>query len=113
VTLSSGAAYSAHTTVVDGDGGSFNLNGGTVTFSDIQLASHASNSGKIVMGGDATFAQTGGAGTSVIRSTGLLAQAGSISLSAGNRTFTVSNGSAAVDLHVRVGLTGIGLLVQR
>ena len=62
VTLSSGASYSAHTTQVDGGGGQFNINGGTVTFTEIQLASHASNSGKIVMGGDATFAQTGGDG---------------------------------------------------
>ena len=79
---------------------------------EIQLASHASNSGKIVMGGDATFAQTGGAGTSVIRSTGSLAQAGSISLSAGNRTFTINNGSAAVDLQVRNAITGTGRLVK-
>src|SRR5205814_4366441 len=64
------------------------------------------------MGGDATFAQTGGAGPSVIRSTGSLAQPGSISLSAGNRTFTVTNGSAAVDLNVRVGMTGAGRLVK-
>ncbi len=112
VTLSSNGSYSAHTTQVDGGGGQFNVNGGTVTFTEIQLASHASNSGKIVMGGDATFAQTGGVGTSVIRSTGSLAQAGSISLSAGNRTFTVNNGSAAVDLNVRAGMTGAGRLVK-
>ncbi|MCI0332280.1 MAG: autotransporter-associated beta strand repeat-containing protein [Planctomycetes bacterium] len=112
VTLSNGASYSAHATQVDGGGGQFNINGGTVTFTEIQLASHASNSGKIVMGGDATFAQTGGGETSVIRSTGSLAQAGSISLSAGNRTFTVNNGSAAVDLNVRAGMTGAGRLVK-
>ena len=112
VTLSSGASYSARTTQVDGGGGQFNINGGTVTFTEIQLASHAFNSGKIVMGGDVTFAQTGGAGTSVIRSTGSLPQAGTISLSAGNRTFTVNNGSAAVDLNVRVGVTGAGRLVM-
>ncbi len=112
VSLSSGASYSAHTTQVDGGGGTFNINGGTVTFSEIQLASHASNSGKIVMDGDATFAQTGGAGTSVIRSTGSLAQAGSISLSAGNRTFTVNDGSAGVDLNLRVAVTGAGRLVK-
>ncbi len=112
VTIANTAAYSAHTTQVDGGGGQFNINGGTVTFSEIQLASHASNSGKIVMGGDATFAQTGGAGTSVIRSTGSLAQAGSISLSAGNRTFSVNNGSAGTDLNVRAGITGAGRLVK-
>ncbi len=112
VTLSNGAAYSAHTTQVDGGGGVFNINGGTVTFTEIQLASHASNSGKIVMGGETSFVQTDGAGTSVIRSTGSLAQAGSISLSAGDQTFVVNNGSASVDLNVRVGVTGSGRLVK-
>src|SRR5262249_54797907 len=62
--------------------------------------------------GDATFAQTGGAGASIIRSTGSLAQAGSVSLSAGNRTLTVSNGSAGVDLQVRAAITGAGRLVK-
>ena len=112
VTLSSGAAYSAQSTQVDGGGGTFNMNGGIVTFSDIQLASHASNSGKIVMGGNVTFAPTGGAGTSLIRSTGSLAQAGSVTLSAGNQTFNVNNGSAGVDLQVRAAITGAGRLVK-
>jgi autotransporter-associated beta strand protein len=112
VTLSPGAAYSAHTTQIDGGGGVFNVNGGTVTFRELQLASHASNSGKIVIGGDATFAQTGSTGTSVIRSIGSLAQVGSISLTAGNRTLSVNNGSAGVDLNVRVGIDGSGRLVK-
>jgi autotransporter-associated beta strand protein len=112
VTISGAAAYSAHTTQVDGGGGVFNINGGTVTFSDMQLQSHASNSGKIVMGGSATFAQTGGAGTSLIRSTGTLAQAGSVTLSAGNQTFNVNNGTANVDLQVRTSTTGAGRLVK-
>ncbi len=111
VTLSSGAGYSAHTTQIDGGGGTFNVNGGTLIFSDIQLASHASNSGKLVMGGNATFVQTGGAGTSVIRSTGTLAQAGSISLSGGG-ILTVDNGSAGVDLNVRAAVTGTGRLIK-
>jgi autotransporter-associated beta strand protein len=112
VTLSSGAAYSAHTTQVDGGGGLFTVNGGTVTFTDIQLASHASNAGKITIGGDVTFAQTGGGGTSLIRSTGSLAQAGTVSLAAGDRTLTVNNGSAGVDLQVRAAVTGAGRLVK-
>ncbi|MEO6436349.1 MAG: autotransporter-associated beta strand repeat-containing protein, partial [Tepidisphaeraceae bacterium] len=112
VTISGAAAYSAHTTQVTGGGGTFNVNGGTLTFTNINLASHASNSGKIVMGGAATFAQTGGAGTSTIRSTGTLAQAGSITLSAGDRTFNVNNGSASLDLNVRAAITGAGRLVK-
>jgi autotransporter-associated beta strand protein len=113
VTLANSAAYAARTTQVNGGGaGQFNVNGGTVTFSEIQLASHSSISGKLVIGGDATFAQTGGAGTSVIRSIGSLAQAGSVSLTAGNRALNVTNGSAAVDLNVRTAVTGAGRLVK-
>jgi autotransporter-associated beta strand protein len=112
VTLSAGS-YSARTTQINGGGGQLNIvNGGSVTFNEIQLASHATNSGKIVMSGNADFIQTGNAGTSVIRSTGTLAQAGSISLAAGNRRFEVFNGSARVDLDVRTGITGAGRLVK-
>jgi autotransporter-associated beta strand protein len=64
------------------------------------------------MNGTATFAQTSGAGTSVIRSTGTLAQSGSVTLSAGNQTFNVNNGSAGVDLNVRAAITGSGRLVK-
>ncbi len=113
VTLSTGAAYSAFTTQVDGGGGQFVLNGGTVTFRELQLASHASNSGKITLAGNVTFAQQGGAGTSVIRSIGSLAQAGSLSIPAGaSPAFTVNNGSAAVDLNLRVAVTGAGRLTK-
>ncbi|HZZ42283.1 MAG TPA: autotransporter-associated beta strand repeat-containing protein [Tepidisphaeraceae bacterium] len=112
VTLSAGAAYSAHTTQIDGAGGQFNLNGGTITFTNLQLASHATSPGKIVMNGNTTFAQTGSTASSVIRSTGSLAQSGTISLSAGNQTFTVNNGSSSLDLDVRVSITGTGRLIK-
>jgi autotransporter-associated beta strand protein len=107
VTLSPSASYSARTTQVDGGGGVLNINGGTVTFNDVQLASHASNAGKIVIGGDATFNSLGGV-TSIIRSTGSLAQAGSVILAAGNHVLTVNNGSSAIDLSVQAAVTGSG-----
>lgn len=112
VTLSGGAAYSAHTTQVDGGGGTFTINGGTVTFNTFNLESHASNAGKIVLNGDVTFSQTGSSGTSVIQSTGSLAQPGAITLSAGTHTITVNNGSAGVDLNIRAGITGAGRLIK-
>jgi autotransporter-associated beta strand protein len=112
VTLASPAAYSAHTTQVDGGGGVFNINGGTVTFSAINLASHSSNPGKIVMGGDATFTVYGGAGTAVIQSTGALAQAGFVDLGSANRTLTINNGSAAVDVMITAGIIGTGGLTK-
>jgi autotransporter-associated beta strand protein len=112
VTLSSGAAYSAHTTQVDGGGGQFNINGGTITFSDIQLVSHATNAGKIVLSGDVTLDETDNAGTSMFRSMGALAQAGSISLTAGSHTLTVDNGSASLDVSIQVVMSGTGAFVK-
>src|SRR5262249_4470943 len=114
VTLSGTAAYSAHTTQVDGGGGRFNINGGTVAFRAINLASHATNSGKIVMGGDVTLTPStlGGTGTAVIQSTGSLAQAGSIDLGSATRTFTITNGTPAVDVSILAPITGTGGLTK-
>lgn len=112
VTLSSGASYSARTTQVDSLGGVFNINGGTVTFSDIQLTSHSNIPGKIAIGGDVTFAQTGNAGTSTIRSVGSSPLAGGVSLAAGNHTLSVNNGSASIDLSIQAAITGAGGLTK-
>jgi autotransporter-associated beta strand protein len=112
VTIASPAAYTAHTTQVDGGGGVYNVNGGTLTFSAINLASHASSPGKIVLAGDATFAPYGGAGTAVIQSTGALAQAGFVDLGSANRTLTISNGSAAVDVSINARVIGSGGLIK-
>lgn len=110
VTLSAGAAYSAHTTQVDGGGGQFNINGGTVTFRSLELASHAANPGKIVMGGDVTLVPStlGGTGTAVIRSTGALAQSGLVDLGGAVRTFTVSDGAPAIDVLIQAPVVGTG-----
>lgn len=114
VTLSGTASYSAHTTQVDGGGGRFNINGGTVTFRNINLASHATNSGKIVIGGNVTFTPStlGGIGTAVIQSTGSLAQAGSIDLGSAMRTFTITDGTPAVDVSILAAITGSGGLTK-
>jgi autotransporter-associated beta strand protein len=110
VTLSNTASYSAITTQVDGGGGRFNLNGGTVMFHEIDLASHATNSGKIVVGGNVTFTPLvlGRSGTAVIQSTGSLAQAGTIDLGSANRTFTITDGTPAIDVAITAAITGTG-----
>jgi autotransporter-associated beta strand protein len=110
VTLADKAGYSAFTTQVDGGGGRFNLNGGTVTFHEIDLASHATNSGKIVIGGDVTFTPivAGRSGSAVIQSTGALAQAGNIDLGPQSRTFTITDSSLAVDMSISVAIAGTG-----
>src|SRR5262249_7482892 len=110
VTLSNTASHSAHTTQVDGGGGRFNINGGTITFHAINLASHATNSGKIVMGGNVTFAPStlGGANTALIQSTGSLAQAGTVDLGGATRTFTINDGTPAVDVSIFAAIIGSG-----
>ena len=113
VTLAAGAAYSAHTTQID-SGGRFNINGGTVTFRSINLASNASNPGKIVMGGDVTLTPStlGGTGTAVIRSTGSLAQAGTLDLGGASRKFTINDGTPLVDVTIQAAVTGAGGLTK-
>ena len=114
VTLSGTGSYSAYTTQVDGGGGQFKINGGTVTFHNINLASHASNSGKIVMGGNVAFVSStlGGAGTAVIQSTGALGQAGTLDLGAATRTLTISDGAPTVDVSILATVIGTGGLTK-
>jgi autotransporter-associated beta strand protein len=85
-----------------------------VTFRTINLASHATNSGKIVMGGNVTFTPStlGGAGTAVIQSTGALAQAGSVDLGSATRTFTITDGTPAVDVSILATVGGTGGLTK-
>ncbi len=108
VTTSASTSYSAHTTQVDGGGGRFNINGGTVNFRSINLASHASNPGKVVIGGDVTFSPStlGGTGTAVIRSTGSLAQAGTVDLGAVDHTIQVLDGAPLIDVSIEATVTG-------
>jgi autotransporter-associated beta strand protein len=109
VTLSEGA-YTARTSQVDADGGRFNINGGTVTFRNINLVSDATNPGKIVVGGNVTFATSfgGTTATALIQSTGSAAQAGSIDLGAAMRTITIDKGTPTIDLSITAPITGAG-----
>jgi autotransporter-associated beta strand protein len=110
VSISGSAAYSAHTTIVDGGGGLFKIGGGTITFRSIQLASNATNAGKILMAGNVIFVPSilGGAGTATIQSTGALAQAGNMDLGGATRTFTINDGTPAVDVSITAAIVGIG-----
>ena len=114
VSLTGNGAYSAHTTIIDGGGGQFKIGGGTVTFRSIQLASNATNAGKIVMGGNVTFIPStlGGAATATIQSTGALAQAGTVDLGGATRTFTINDGTPAVDVSITAAIIGTGGLVK-
>lgn len=107
VTISGTAQYNANTTLVDA-GKQFRINGGTVSFRSIQLASNATTPGKIVIGGDATFnpSTLGGAGTAVIQSTGTAAELGFVDLGSTTRTFTIGNGTPAIDVQITALLSG-------
>ncbi len=111
VTISGAATYSAHTTQI-ASGGQFNINGGTLTFSNINLNSYLTTPGVMVVGGDATFSPLGLAGTASITPGSGSGLAGTLSLSSGNRTFTVTDGSGAVDLMIGVPVTGAGRLIK-
>ena len=60
------------------------------------------------MGGNVTFAPStlGGTGTAVIQSTGSLAQAGTVDLGAATRTFTINDGTPAVDVSILAAIIG-------
>src|SRR5262249_44334578 len=114
VTISGSAAYSAFTTQVDGNGGQFKINGGSVTVPNINLVSHAPTPGKIIMGGNVTFASStlSGTGTAVIQSTGTGAQQGSIDLGSSARTFTIIDGTPTTDVSIPALITGSGGFIK-
>src|SRR6185295_3388404 len=72
------------------------------------------NSGKIVMGGNVTFAPStlGGTGTAVIQSTGSLAQAGSVDLGSVTRTLTINDGAPSIDVSIAALISGIGGFIK-
>ena len=67
-----------------------------------------------MLGGDVTFSPStlGGTGTAVIRSTGSLAQAGTVDLGAATRTLTITNGAPLVDVSIEASIIGTGGLTK-
>jgi autotransporter-associated beta strand protein len=114
VTISGTAAYLAWTTQVDAGGGRLNINGGGITFRNINLVSDATNPGKIVFGGDVIFGTYlgGTGGTAVIQSTGSAAQAGSVDLGSATRLITINKGPPTIDLSITAIITGTGGLTK-
>jgi autotransporter-associated beta strand protein len=106
------AVYSAYTTQVDGGGGQFIISDGTVTFRNINLASHATTPGKMVITGSVTFVPStlGGTGTATIQSTGSLAEAGIVDLGGAGRNINISDGTPTIDVSILANIFDGGLL---
>jgi autotransporter-associated beta strand protein len=108
VTISSGT-YTAHTTQIDASA-TFNVNGGTLSFSNINLAP-GTTPAKIAMGGNVTINAYNNATSTITVGAGSGTQP-SLDLGAAARTFTINNGTAALDLSLSVPVVGTGALVK-
>ena len=108
VSLAGSAALSVHTLEVDPQQ-LFTLNGGSLTFDTINLARHATDGGRIIVGGNVNITGLNGR-TAHIVSTGAGAEPGSILLGGGTRTITVADGAAATDLCVDVAVQSGSLI---
>jgi autotransporter-associated beta strand protein len=107
VSISGGARLSAHTIQVDA---ARTLTAGTasLTFDTLTLARGATPA-TLAVNGDLSIAATGG-GMAKIGTNSGTAATGRVDLVGGNRTFTVTNGTAAIDFQVGVPIANGGLL---
>ncbi len=109
VTLSGSGSLQVHTLQVDTTR-VFTLAGGSLRFDTINLMPHSTTPAKILVTGDVNLNSLSNA-TAVI-ATGLgSGGAGSIDLTAGTRVLTIGNGTADIDLSVKVPI-GNGALVK-
>lgn len=102
VTLSGTANFNVHTLQVDATQ-TFALNGGTFTFNTVNLMPGGVPA-KIFIGSNVNLTALSNA-TAVIAPGNGAGNPGLIDLAGGNRTLTISNGAAEVDLSVNVGIT--------
>jgi autotransporter-associated beta strand protein len=108
VTLGGTGALTVHTVLVDA-AKNFNFNAGTLTLNTMSLTSGFTPA-KINVGGNVTISPLNNA-TAVIKATGS-GLTPTIDLGGSNRTFTVGNGSAAVDVSFQVPVVGAGGLTK-
>ncbi|HYO08557.1 MAG TPA: autotransporter-associated beta strand repeat-containing protein [Tepidisphaeraceae bacterium] len=100
LTVSGSGALGAHTIQVNASR-TLAANGGSVTFAKVFLGRHATTPGKLAIGGNVTFAPLNGAAALVASASGV-GLSGTIDLTGGGRTITVTDGPAAVDLQADV-----------
>jgi autotransporter-associated beta strand protein len=107
VTLSGAASLSVHTLQVDAQR-TFTLGGGTLSFNTINLMPHDTTPAKIAVEADMNLNPLANAEATIARGAGP-GNTGSVDLGGGNRTFTVGDGAADVDLSVDVAIRNGGL----
>jgi autotransporter-associated beta strand protein len=107
VTLSGTASLSVHTVQVDSSQ-VFALSGGSVTFSRIQLQPGVTAAARLNIAGNVALSPLIGATATISPMTGTGAT-GVVDLSAGQRTLTVNDGAALVDLSIDVPIQNGGL----
>lgn len=107
ISVSGGSSLSAHTMQLDA-GQTLTVGGGGLSFNRLDLMPHSSTPGKIILSGDLSFTPLGGAAAAIARGAGTGAN-GQIDLGGGQRTITVADGAAAVDLTVTATLSNGGL----
>jgi len=107
VSISGGASLSVHTLQVDATR-TFTVGGNsTVALNTINLGRHVSTPAKINVNGDVNFSPLNNA-AAVIAATGS-GSTGTIDLTSGQRTLTVADGGAAIDLSIGVPVVNGGL----
>jgi autotransporter-associated beta strand protein len=99
VALSGGARLSAHTILVDATQ-TLTAGSASLTFDTLTL-SRGTTPATLALNGDVTIAGTSGTTASIVTNSGTAAT-GRLDLGGSNRTITVANGAAAVDLLIAV-----------
>ncbi len=109
VTLSGNGAFSVHTLQVDATR-TFTLSGGALIFNTINLMPQSTTPARLLVNSNVTITPLSGV-TALIANGSGTGSAGFVDLGAGNRTITVGDGAADVDLSLSVALSN-GALVK-
>ena len=104
----SGGTFNVHTLQVDTNR-TFTLSGGTLGLNTIKLMPNSSSPARIVVSGNVTMNALSNAAAVVVKGSGS-GSSGYIDLAAANRSVTIGNGTADVDLSIDVPVTNGGLI---
>ncbi len=107
VSLSGSGAFSVHTLQVDA-ATSFTLDGGSLTFKQVNLVPDGSTPAQIAVSGDVVLNPLNNAAASIDNGTGS-GNTGFIDLGAANRMFDVGDGSAPIDVTINVPISNGGV----
>lgn len=101
VALSNSASFTVHTLQVD-PLQTFTLAGGTLTFNTLNLMPHGTTPAKLLVAGNVNLNPLANSSTALVLKGGGTGSSGLIDLAGGDRTLTVANGTADVDVSLGV-----------